>query len=157
MIDPITAIGIATTAFQYLKRGMEIGKDLSDMGSQLSSWSGAIADLDFIANRAVNPPWYKSLSGSAQSEAVEIFAAKSKAESMRAELKQYIQYAYGQYKWEEFLSIEAKVRKQRRDHEYRKQEIKDKIISGTLLILLTTTALGLAGFLIWFSWSNRAI
>ena len=156
MIDPITAISIATTAFQYLKKGMEIGKDLSDMSSQLSSWAGAMADLDFIAGRTANPPWYKSLSGSAQSEAVEIFAAKEKTLAMRAELKQYIQYAYGQYKWEEFISIEAKVRKQRQEHEHRKQQILDSIINWTLGILLMSSAAALLAFLIWFSWSNKA-
>ncbi len=156
MIDPLTAISIATSAFQYLKKGIAVGKDLSSMGSQLSKWAGAIADLEFIAGRAQNPPWYKSLSGSAQSEAVEIFAAKSQAQSMRAELKQYIQYAYGQYRWEEFLSIEAKVRKERQDHEHRKQAIVDNIINVSSIIGLSILVITMLSFLGWFVYTHKA-
>ena len=47
MIDPITAISAATAAYGYLKKGIAVGKDLQAMGSHLSKWAGAIADLDF--------------------------------------------------------------------------------------------------------------
>jgi hypothetical protein len=95
-MDPITLMAAASTAFSYLKKGIEVGKELSDMGAQLSSWANAISDLDFMAAQAQNPPWWKSMTGSAQADAIEVFAAKQKALAMRAELKQYIQYAYGQ-------------------------------------------------------------
>ena len=96
------------------------------------------------------------MSGSAQSDAIEVFAAKEKALAMRAELKQYIQYAYGQYKWEEFVALEGKMRKQRQEHEHRKKEIRDKIISWTLAVVFGTIAIALMTFLIWFSYTNRA-
>jgi hypothetical protein len=32
-------------------------------------------------------------------------------------------------KWEEFVSLEGKMRKQRQDHEHRKQEIRNNIIN----------------------------
>ena len=47
VIDPVTAIGLATTAFNALKKGIAVGKDLQDMGGQLTQWAGAISDLDF--------------------------------------------------------------------------------------------------------------
>jgi hypothetical protein len=112
--------------------------------------------LDFIANKASNPPWYKSISGSAQSEAIEIYAAKQQVEHMRNELRQYIQYSAGQDKWQEFLSIEIKVRKERQAHEHRRAAMIEKITSIVLFVLFFSTALGLAGFLIWFAWSHRA-
>jgi hypothetical protein len=78
------------------------------MGSQLGSWATAIADLDFIANKASAPPWYKSLSGSAQSEAVQIYSARMKAQEMRDELRTYIQAYGGENKWLEFLNMRPK-------------------------------------------------
>jgi hypothetical protein len=126
------------------------------MGSQLGSWATAIADLDFIANKASAPPWYKSLSGSAQSEAVQIYSARMKAQEMRDELRQYIQYSAGQDKWQEFLSIEAKVRKERADHEHRRAAMIEKIVSISLFVLFFSTAMGLALFLFWFAWTHKA-
>ena len=63
VIDPVTAIGLATTAFNALKKGIAVGKDLQDMGGQLTQWAGAISDLDFADRQNAKPPWYKTLGG----------------------------------------------------------------------------------------------
>ena len=131
MIDPITAISAATAAFGYLKKGIAVGKDLQDMGGQLSKWAGAIADLEFADRQNQKPPWYKALGGGVQAQAMEIFAAKQKAAAMRQELKDYISLMYGPSKWQEILEIEADLRKQKREHEHRRMEIKQKIIEWT--------------------------
>ena len=139
MIDPITAISAATTAFTYLKKGIAVGKDLQDMGGQLSKWAGAIADLDFAEKQNQKPAWYKALGGGVQAQAMEIFAAKQKAAAMRQELKDYISLMYGPSKWQEILEIEADLRKQKREHEHRRMEIKQKIIewsAGFVLFVL---------------------
>ena len=138
-MDPISIIAAATTAFNALKKGIEIGRELQDMGGQLSQWASAISDLEFLERRVQNPPWYKAFSSSVQAEAIEIFAAKHKAQAMRDELKQYIQFSHGQSAWNELLAIEAKIRVQRQEHEYRRQEIKDNIVSGVLLFLSLTS------------------
>jgi hypothetical protein len=44
-VDPVTIISGATVAFNALKKGFAIGKDLQDMGSQLNKWAGHMADL----------------------------------------------------------------------------------------------------------------
>ncbi len=136
MIDPVTAIAGATAAFNALKKGIQVGKDLQDMGSQLSKWAGAIADLDFADRQNQKPSWYKTLGGGVQAEAMEIFAAKQKAANMRQELKDFISVVYGPSKWQEILEIEAQLRKQKREHEHRQMEIKQKIIEWTAGILL---------------------
>ena len=128
MIDPVTALAGASAAFQMLKKGIAVGKDLQDMGGQLSQWAGSIADLDFADRQNQKPPWYKALGGGIESQAMEIFAAKQKAASMRKELKDYISVMYGPSKWQEILEIEAQLRKQKREHEHRQMEIKQTII-----------------------------
>ena len=151
MIDPITAISAATAAFGYLKRGIAVGKDLQDMGGQLSKWAGAIADLDFADRQNQKPPWYKALGGGVEAQAMEIFAAKQKAASMRQELKDYISVMYGPSKWQEILEIEADLRKQKREHEHRRMEIKQAIIEWTAgTIVFVVLIGGLVGF-VWLA------
>ena len=129
MIDPVTAIGLATTAFNTLKKGIAVGKDLQDMGSQLTQWAGAISDLDFAERQNAKPPWYKTLGGGVQAEAMEIFAAKKKAESMRKELKDYICVMYGPSHWDELLRIEADIRKQKKEQEIALKDLEEELIN----------------------------
>jgi len=151
MIDPITAISAATAAFGYLKKGIAVGKDLQDMGGELSKWAGAIADLDFADRQNQKPHWYKALGGGVEAQAMEIFAAKQKAASMRQELKDYISVMYGPSKWQEILEIEAYLRKQKREHEHRRMEIKQAIIEWTVGIVVFVVLIGgLVGF-VWLT------
>ena len=152
MIDPITAISAASAAFGYLKKGIAVGKDLQDMGGQLSKWAGAIADLDFADRQNQKPPWYKALGGGVQAQAMEIFAAKQKAAAMRQELREYISVMYGPSKWQEILEIEADLRKQKREHEHRQMEIKQAILEWSIGILVFIL---LVGSLVGFVWLAR--
>ena len=149
MIDPITAIAGATAAFNTLKKGIQVGKDLQDMGGTMAKWAGAIADLDFADKQNQKPPWYKALGGGVEAQAMEIFAAKQKAASMRAELKDFISVVYGPSKWQEILEIEAKLRKQKREHEYRQMEIKQTIIEWATGILLFIISVGVLFGFVW--------
>ena len=121
------------------------------MGGQLSKWAGAIADLDFADRQNQKPPWYKALGGGVEAQAMEIFAAKQKAASMRQELKDYISVMYGPSKWQEILEIEADLRKQKREHEHRRMEIKQAIIEWTVGIIVFVVLIGgLVGF-VWLA------
>jgi hypothetical protein len=144
MIDPVTAIAGATAAFNAIKKGIQVGRDLQDMGGQLSQWAGAIADLDFADRQTQKPPWYKALGSGVEAQAMEIWQAKQKAESMRKELKDYISVMYGPSKWQEILEIEAKLRKEKKEHEHRQIEIKQKIIewsAGVAVFIFCTGCL----------------
>ena len=149
MIDPITAIAGATAAFNTLKKGIQVGKALQDMGGTMAKWAGAIGDLDFADRQNQKPPWYKALGGGIESQAMEIFAAKQKAESMRKELKDYISVMYGPSKWQEILEIEADLRKQKREHEHRQMEIKQTIIEWAAGIALFLVLLGALFGFVW--------
>ena len=86
MLDPITVIATASAAYNALKKGIEIGRELQDMSGQLATWAGAIADIDYLAKKAENPPWFK-VGGNVQAEAIEIFAAKKKNPSPKRRIK----------------------------------------------------------------------
>ena len=155
-MDPVTIIAAATTAFNAIKRGIEFGRELQDMGGQLAEWAGAISDLEFLERRVQDPPWYKTFSSSVQQEAVAIFAAKKQAEAQREQLRQYIQFSYGQSAWDELLRIEATVRKQRADHVHRKAEIKDAIVSALLIALMVTSVTAFLTVLAWLYLERNA-
>lgn len=150
MIDPVTIIGGATVAFNAIKKGIAVGKDLQDMHGQLSQWAGAMSDLGQAEKQANNPPWWKSLSGSVEAEALEVWNAKRKAEAMREELRQHISFVYGPSAWDELVRTEAKIRKQKKEQEYRKAEIQEAIITWTISGLLLLSGIGAIIFFAWF-------
>lgn len=153
-MDPITVIATASAAYNALKKGIAVGRELQDMGSQLATWAGAVSDLEFLSKKAENPPWYKAFGSTAQAEAIEIFAAKKRIQAQRDELRTFIQFSYGQDGWEELLRIEAQVRKQKAATDHRKAEIKETIITTILVILVLAggiAGLALLAFILWYA------
>jgi hypothetical protein len=145
MLDPITAIATATAAFNGLQKLVATGREIEDCIGQLSKWAGAASDLAFLEKKAKNPPWYKSLSGSAESEAVEIYAAQEKLAKQRAEILRLVTYTGGQKGKEKYLEILRQVKEQRRKTAYRKEEIKQAVIEWTFGILVLVSVVGILG------------
>jgi len=149
MIEIGLAISTASSAFNMLKKGMQAGRDLQDMGSQLSQWAGAMSDLDFLENKNKNPSVFQILGGGVESQAMEIFAARKRASAMRSELKDYISVVYGPSHWDELLSIEAEIRVQKRENEYKRLEMVQSIKEWAAGITLFFLLLGALFGLIW--------
>ena len=136
MIDPVTAIAGASAAFNAIKKGVQLGRDLESMGKDLSRWGKACADFDFAKRQIEKPPWYKTLGGGVEAQAMEIFVQKKQLEKQRQELKEYISAFLGPSQWDELLRIEADIRKQQREHEYKRIEMWQTITEWTLGIFL---------------------
>ena len=154
MIEISVAIAGAQAAYNFMKKGVQVGRDLQDMGQQLQQWAGCMAELDQAEKMAEKPPWYKALGGGTQAQAMEVFLARKKAQQMRDELRELISHPaiLGPSHWQEFLRIEAEIRKQKREHEFRRMEIKQAIIewsAGVALFLL------LVGSTVGFIWLAR--
>ena len=149
-MDPVTIIGGATVAFNALKKGFQVGKDLQDMSGQLTQWAGAMSDLSFMEQKNKNPPWWKALNGqSVEAEALEIFTAKKKAEAMRQELKDWISFSMGPSAWDELVATEGRIRKQKKEQEYRKAEMIEAIITWTVTGLLMVSGIGALILIVW--------
>ena len=149
-MDPVTIIGGATVAFNALKKGFQVGKDLQDMSGQLTQWAGAMSDLSFMEQKNKNPPWWKALNGqSVEAEALEIFTAKKKAEAMRKELKDWISFSMGPSAWDELVATEGRIRKQKKEQEYRKAEMIEAIITWTVTGLLLVSGIGAIILIAW--------
>ena len=150
-MDPLTVIATASAAYKAVQKGIAIGRELQDMGSQLATWAGAVSDLEFLAKKAENPPWWK-VGSNVQAEAIEIFTAKKKIQAQRDELRTYIQFSYGQDGWEELLRIEAQVRRQKQATDHRRAEMQELLINIALVSLVAIggiAALALLAFILW--------
>tara|TARA_R100000544_G_scaffold29265_1_gene15645 strand:- start:623 stop:1081 length:459 start_codon:yes stop_codon:yes gene_type:complete len=149
-VDPVTIIGGATVAFNALKKGFQVGKDLQDMSGQLTQWAGCMSDLSFMEAKNKNPPWWKALNGgSVEADALAIFTAKRKADSMRQELKDWISFSMGPSAWDELVATEGKIRKQKKDQEYRKAEMQEAIVTWTLSIVIILAGAAMLGLIIY--------
>ena len=151
-MDPVTCVAMATGAFKALKGAIGAGRDLQDMTGQLANWGKAFSDFTNLEEREKNPPWWKqTFKGSDEETALEIFANKKKMEQMRQEIKDHISWNYGPSAWEEVLQIEARMRRQRKEELYKKQERIDAIINfsiGGIIFILGGGLLLLVFYLI---------
>jgi len=148
MIDPVTALAAATTAFNAIKKGFEVGRDIESMSGDLSRWMGSVSDIDKSSEYAKKPPLFKKLfaAGSVEEEAMASFMAKKKAEDMRYQLKQLISLTRGPAAWDELLATEGAIRKKRQKMVYEQQERQRRMIEITAIII----GVGVLGsFLVW--------
>ena len=148
MIDPVTALAAATTAFNAIKKGFEVGRDIESMSGDLSRWMGSVSDIDKSNEYAKKPPLFKKLfaSGSVEEEAMASFMAKKKAEDMRYQLKQLISLTRGPAAWEELLKTEGEIRKKRQRLIYEQKERQRKLME----VIAWVIGCGLiGGFIVW--------
>tara|TARA_B100000902_G_scaffold399943_1_gene473845 strand:- start:5387 stop:5869 length:483 start_codon:yes stop_codon:yes gene_type:complete len=159
MIDPITAIGAATAAFNTIKQGFAVGRDIESMAGDLGRWMGAVSDIKKAEEMNKKPPLFKKLfqAGSVEEEALQIFMAKKKAEDMREQLRQIIVATRGPSAWDELIKTEGDIRKRRQAAVYEQKERQQKFIEITAIIgavcLLGTLIVGL----IWFVGRARGL
>ena len=157
MIDPITAIAGATAAFNTIKKGFAVGRDIESMAGDLGRWMGAVSDLKKAEEQNKKPPLFKKLfqAGSVEEEAMQIFMAKKKAEDMRDQLRQIITATRGPSAWDELIKTEADIRKKRQKAIYDQQERRQQVIEIVAIIgaivVIASALLGLA----WLYSSTR--
>ena len=157
MIDPITAVATATAAFNTIKSGFQMGRDVEGMAGDLGRWMGAVSDIKKAEEYNKKPPLFKKLfaSGSVEEEAMAIFMAKKKAEDMRDQLKQIITMTRGMSAWDELLKTEADIRKRRQKAIYDQEEYRRKVLEWIAIAFLVIICVGFVGFLIWLGLNNR--
>jgi hypothetical protein len=152
MIDPVSAMATASTAFGVLKKGFQMGRDIESMASDLGRWMGALSDLEQAEKEAKNPPIFKKLFAgkSVEQEAMETFATKKKAEEQRRELQNWIGMTMGKSKWDELVRMEGEIRKKRKETVYAQRERRRKFIEILSIILVAITGLGIiVGLIMW--------
>lgn len=147
MIDPITALSVAASAVGNAKKLISAGQDAT---TAISKFAGAISDLNWAAEKAKNPSIWKTLTGSPEAEAIELFAAQKKAQQLRKDLESILMAYYGPKGLEEYKDTLRRVRKQRQETAYRKAELKEAILTFVLGSLFVIGGLASLGLLFWW-------
>ena len=156
MIDPVTAIAGATAAFNAIKSGFSVGRDIESMAGDLGRWMNCISDLKKSEEMNKKPPLFKKLfqAGSVEEEAMQIFMAKKKAEDMREQLKQIIIMSRGLSAWDELIKTEGDIRKKRQQMIYAQEERRRQVLEAVGIILLVVL-IGASVFGIAYLYVNR--
>tara|TARA_R100000951_G_C2651320_1_gene184490 strand:- start:1887 stop:2333 length:447 start_codon:yes stop_codon:yes gene_type:complete len=127
-MDPVTAIGIATTAYKTIVSGFKVGKQVESMSKDLGRWMGAI--------QAVKDGHKKKKSrsfGSVEEEALETFAAVKEAQRMERELRNFVNLSHGPNAWNEVLRIQAQIRKEKKEAILEAKRKQRKMIENTII------------------------
>jgi hypothetical protein len=143
MIDPVSAFAIATGAYNAIKRGIEMGREIEDMGGQLGTWFGAVADVKAAEEEAKNPPLFKKLlyKGSVEQEAMQNLMRRKKIEQQEKELRELIVYRYGVDAYKDMIRDRMKIKDTRTLAELnQKRKIRHLIMnSATVAVLIALT------------------
>lgn len=143
-MDPISALAVAASAVSNAQTLIAAGRDAT---SALVKFAGAVSDVNHAAEKAKNPSIWKSLTGSAEAEAVEAFAAQKKITALRQDLERMIGYSYGATGLEEYKDTLRRVRAERERTAYRREELKEAFVlwsAGILAVVVGSLLLGTA-------------
>jgi hypothetical protein len=153
MIDPITlsaAVSGATAAYNGIKKAITMGKEIEDLGSQLSAWMSAVSDVDNIHKNANNPSTFdKIFNGSIEQVAMESYSSRKKLEKQREELRNFLIGNYGLQAWDDLLKEEGRIRKARSQAIYQKEQQKRMIRDYTIIGIACLVGSGALGWMIW--------
>ena len=127
-MDPVTAFGVATTAYKTIVAGFKVGKQVENMSKDLGRWMGAIQAVKEGHSKKKN-----RMFGSVEEEALETFAMKKKAIAMENELRTFVNYNYGPNAWNEVIRIQAEIRKQKKEAQIEAQQRQRQMVENTII------------------------
>ena len=148
-MDPITAIGIASTAYSGIKKGFEVGKEVESMAGDLGRWMNAINAVKTSHSKAKGRRF-----GSVEEEALETFAAKKKAEQMENDLRNFIVGQYGVNAWQDIIRIQADLRKKQKEAEQLAAQKRDELIYNLFIIGIIVLFVSLTLPILWLIIQN---
>mgnify|MGYP003137840091 CR=1 FL=1 len=143
-MDPVSAIGIATTAYNAIKKGFQVGKEIEGMSKDLGRWMGAIQQVKDGHNKAKGRSF-----GSVEEEALESFAALKQAQQMENELRNFVNLSHGPNAWNEVLRIQAQIRKKKKEALLEAKRKQSQMIENIILGVLVVFFLGAVGALLY--------
>ena len=155
-MDPITLLAAVTAAFNGVKKAVEVGREISDVYSQLSSWAGHVGNLQDairgIEEKEKKPSIWKKITfeKSETAEAFDVYAAKQKLKEMEDEI--FHMFMYGDLC---HLGIDGyrEFKQMRKDiHEKRMKMIENQIAAKKAFIrdITNWSIISVGGFLCVF-------
>ena len=108
-MEPISLLLLAKSAYEAVKSGIAVGKELQSVAADLGSLFDSVAA---ITRYAAEPPRASLLSGkTAEQIAMEAYAAKAEADQLMADLKNHFIGEYGLAAWDSVVAATTQIRK----------------------------------------------
>jgi len=148
MVDPISAFGVATAAFNAIKKGFEMGREVESMYGDIGRWMNSCETVNREAKKA------KTAGMSVEEEALEVFAHKKKIQAMEQELRTFVNMSHGPDAWNEVLRIQAEIRKKRKEAILAAKKKQEQIIMWTLVSLGSLCSMWVVFYVIWKAMGN---
>lgn len=158
-MDPITIMAAATAAFNGVKKAVELGREVSDIYSQLSVWAGHVGDFHrTVAEMEIKqkkPGLFDKITfaKSDTAEAFDMYAAKQKLIEMEKEI--YHMFLYGELNhlgrdgYDEFRRMREEVRNKRNkmiiDQMKSRKEFFDMVFMIAIILIIILSG----GFIGW--------
>ena len=138
ILDPITAVTAATTAFNTVKRFVQAGQEFENCMGQMGKWYTAVSDFRKGQQMQKKPPLFKKMfaAGSVEEEALALLIHEKKIMEMEKELQTLLNYRFGFGTWDELKEMQRKIRAQREKEFYAQKERQQTIIEGISIFLL---------------------
>jgi hypothetical protein len=145
MLDPVTAFATASAAYSFVKKAVEAGREIEDIGGQLGTWFSACADLKQAEEDSRDPPLFKKLlhKGSVEQEAVENLMRRKKIEQQEKELRELIVYRFGVDTYREMMEERRQIRNSRERVVELQRKKKAKMFQNIIVIGLIVAILTL--------------
>jgi len=145
MIDPVSAFAALSAGHSAIKKGIEMGRDLSTMSNAVARYAQGEAELQFGAARKK-----KSKFSLAEDSAIEKHFRKEKLEDMRNELRSIFQLYGKPGQWErlqaEIANERAEIKKQLEEEAAKRERI-----IATIVVTLSIV-IGVVGGYYYISW-----
>ena len=159
-MDPVTislAMGVASKAFDAIKKGFAVGRDIEQMSGDIGRWMGAVSDVDNAEKQTKNPPLFGKLfkAGSIEEAALAAYAAKKKLEEQRYELKVFLNMTYGPQAYNDLLAMDGQIRKERQQTIYKQQQLRRQVGEGIIWLIVASIVGGFA-LLVASVWSSKS-
>ena len=150
-------MGVASKAFDAIKKGFAVGRDIEQMSGDIGRWMGAVSDVDNAEKQAKNPPLFGKLfkAGSIEEAALAAYAAKKKLEEQRYELKIFLNMTYGPQAYNDLLAMEGQIRKERQQTIYKQQQLRRQIGEAIAWLVVVSIVGGFA-VLVAGIWMKKA-
>ena len=132
MLDPITAITAATTAFKTVQKFVQAGQDFENTIGQMGKWYTAVADFRKGQQMQKKPPLFKKLfnAGSVEEEALALLIHEKKIAEQEKELRTILNWRYGYQTWDELTEMRRKIAKQRENEVYKQVQLRKDFIEA---------------------------
>ena len=160
MIDPITAISAASTAFTLAKKAVAVGRDMEDMWGHLSRWASNIEDAKEYLNQekeygGSKPKVLKKLQKSATQEALDSIVLENKIREQEKLLREFFTANWttewgGIEGYRTFLKKRREIKARRQKQIYNKMRARRNLIYKTKMGIAIVFLVSVLITLLWF-------